>query len=96
MFHAKKYFLMIMVILCLCPIHMIGQTDYYYYKGEKIPLIEKKDKVCLSIPKGKDALCEIIKANVKVEDKITDNKFDIFIIECQDVEIISSMEKILK
>ena len=71
---------------------MIGQTDYYYYKGEKIPLIEKKDKVCLSIPKGKDALCEIIKANVKVEDKITDNKFDIFIIECQDVEIISSMD----
>ena len=30
--------------LCLC-LTIMAQTDYYYYKGKKIPLIVNKDKV---------------------------------------------------
>ena len=92
MFHTKKYFLVIIIILCICSIHTIAQTDFYYYKGEKIPLKENENKVCLSIPKDKDTLFEIIQANVKVQDKLNDDIFDVLIIDCQYVEMLSSMD----
>lgn len=92
MFHTKKYSLVIIIILCICSIHTIAQTDFYYYKGEKIPLKENENKVCLSIPKDKDNLFEIIQANVKVQDKLNDDIFDVLIIDCQDVEKLSSMD----
>ena len=65
--------------LCLC-LTIMAQTDYYYYKGKKIPLIVNKDKVCVNVPKVRGKASEKIRANVKVVEQIKDETFDIFIV----------------
>lgn len=88
MISNKKYLLMLLFII-LCSAYMIAQTDYYY-KGKKIPLIINENKVCVSIPKVCVKTSERILANVKVLNKINDEKFDIFIIPQSDLEKITT------
>ena len=86
---SKKY-LLIILLLISCSIGIIAQTNYYYYRGEKIPLTVNDDKVCVSIPKNKMGICEELFKNVKVVDKITDADFDISIIHKSDLQQLSS------
>ena len=58
----------------------MAQTDFYYYKDKKIPLIVNEDKVCVTIPKDSGKTRDRILANVKVLDKIKDEAFETFII----------------
>ena len=45
-----KLYLMLLFVLS-CPIHVMAQTDFYYYKGKKIPLTLNENKLVVSIPK---------------------------------------------
>ena len=88
---SKKYYLMILFIIS-CSIHTIAQTDFYYYKGNKIPLFVNKTKVCITIPKGSEKASERILANVNILDTIKDETFETFIITQSDFEKLSSMD----
>lgn len=68
------------------------KKDYYYYKGKKIPLTLNDDKVCVSIPKDNKISSDIFLANVKVQETIQDERFDIFVILKSDFENISSAD----
>lgn len=87
----RKYLLMILLII-LCSVHTIAQSDYYYYKDKKIPLIANEDKVCVSIPKCNKNTIEKILANVQFLNKIEDETFDIFIISRSDYEKLTSLD----
>ena len=79
-------------LLCfLCPVHTIAQTNYYYYKGNKVPLTVNENKVVVSIPKECDEACERIRANVNVLETVEDETFDILVIARSDYEHLSSM-----
>ena len=86
---SNRKFLLMLLLIILCSAYMIAQTDYYY-KGKKIPLIINENKVCVSIPKVCVKTSERILANVKVLNKINDEKFDIFIIPQSDLEKITT------
>ena len=47
---SRKILLMLLVSI-ICSIHTIAQTDYYYYKGKKIPLTLNENRVIVSISK---------------------------------------------
>ena len=81
-----------MLLFVLCSIHAIAQTDYYYYKGNKIPLTVNENKVCISIPKDCDETCERIRANVQVLTNIKDDYFDIFVITQSDYDNLNSLD----
>ena len=70
----------------------IGQTDYYYYKGKKIPLFVNEDKVCISIPKVCEKASEIVLANVKDMERIMDETFDLFVIPRPKYEELISLD----
>jgi hypothetical protein len=72
--------------------HAIAQTDYYYYKGNKIPLTVNENKVCISIPKYCDETCGRIRANVQVLTNIKDDYFDIFVITQSDYDNLNSLD----
>lgn len=88
---SKRYYLMILFIIS-CSIQIIGQTDYYYYKGKKIPLTLNENKVVVSIRKDNKKACERIHANVKVLNTIKDETFDIVIITRSDYEKLTSLD----
>ena len=67
-----------------------AQIDYYYYKGNKIPLTLNENKVIVSIPKEYDGTSKRIRANVPVIRTIKDELFDIFIIPRSDFEKLTS------
>jgi len=56
------------------------QTEYYYYRGKKIPLFVNEDKVCISTPKECKKANETILENVKALNKIKDDTFNIYVI----------------
>ena len=90
MIASKKYYLIILFVIS-CSIQTIAQTGYYY-KGKKIPLFMNDDKICVSIPKEDDNTCEIFLANVKVLEKIYDEKYNIFVILRAEYENLSSSD----
>ncbi len=49
----RKYILVLLICVS-CSIHAMAQTDYYYYRGKKIPLTLNESKVGISIPKDCD------------------------------------------
>lgn len=69
-----------------------AQTDYYYYKGKKIPLTKNDNKVCVSISKDKKKTSERILANVSVHESIRDEAFDIFVISRSDFVKLASLD----
>lgn len=87
----KKCFMMVLFII-LCSIHTMAQTDFYYYKDKKIPLIVNEDKVCVTIPKDSGKTSDRIFANVKVLDKIKDDAFETFIISRSDYDKLTSLD----
>lgn len=90
----KKYILMILLLIS-CPIGIIAQTSYYYYKGKQIPLTLNDSKVCVSIPKDKgDARKELLK-DIQVLDTIRDDIFDISIIQQSEYNKLSTSKSVL-
>ena len=81
----------IVLLYLFVSVGILAQTDYYYYKGKKVPL--SVDKVCLSIPKVSEKTYEKILENVKVEKKINDELFDIVVIHKSDFEKLISIDK---
>ena len=69
-----------------------AQTDYYYYKGKKIPLTKNDNKVCVSISKDKKKTSERILANVSVHESIRDEAFDILVISRSDFVKLASLD----
>ena len=68
------------------------QTDYYYYKGNKIPLILNENKVVVSVSKEYFETSERIHSNVQILSTITDEAFDIYIISRSDFEKLTSLD----
>lgn len=89
MIARKKYLLMLFFVLC--SINTIAQTDYYYYKGKKIPLLVNDNKVCVSISKDNKNVSKRILANVKILSKIKDEDFDIFVLLRSEFEKLTSL-----
>ena len=83
---------MVILIIILCSTNAIAQTDYYYYKGNKIPLLLNENKVCLSISKDRQNTIKRIFANVKVLKKIEDDDFDIIVILQSEFEKLTSLD----
>ena len=81
---------MMILFIISCSIYTIAQ-DYYYYKGNKIPLTLNENKVCISIPKVKKS-SERILANVSILNKIKDEDFDIFVIDKSDSVKLTSRD----
>ena len=86
----KKFFMMIVFIIS-CSIYAIAQTDYYYYKGKKIPLTLNEDKVCVNIYKNKN-VSERIRADVQILNIISDETFVGLIITRPDFEKLTSQD----
>lgn len=80
------------LLTLLCSIHAIAQMDYYYYKGNKIPLTLNKEKIVISIPKERKDVSERILANVKALDVIKDKALDIYIIAYSDFEKLTTLD----
>lgn len=78
---------LVIFLLYLCSVELIAQ-DYYFYKGEKIPLEMNNDRVCLSIPKKCTGIRDEVVKNFKV-DEVLDSDFDIFVIQQSDFEKLS-------
>ena len=82
----------LLLLFISCSIHVIAQTDYYYYKGNRIPLTINENKVCISVPKDCDETCGRIRANVQVLAKIKDETFDICVISLSYYEKLTSQD----
>lgn len=92
MIMSRKIYLLLLVFIS-CSIHVMAQTDYYYYfDGTKIPLTLNENKVLVSVPKGFDMVSERIRANVQPFFSITDEFFDIFFITRADLEKLASLD----
>lgn len=90
---TNKKNLLMLLLLISCSVHVMAQTDYYYYyKGNQVPLTLNEDKAVVSIPKECVETSERIRANVQVLGDIRDQAFDIFVISKSDFEIITTME----
>ena len=82
----------ILFLYLFVPICLLAQTDYYYYKGEKIPLFVNENKVCISIPKVNEKTSNKILANVKVLERIKDDSMDIFVVRRSELEELTSLD----
>lgn len=91
MITTKKNLLMLLLFIS-CSIHGIAQTDYYYYRGQKMPLTLNESQVVASIPKDCDMISERIRANVQSLFKINDETFDIYVITQSDFENLTSLD----
>jgi hypothetical protein len=88
----SRNILLLLLIFISCSQHAIAQTDYYYYKGQKIPLILNEDKVVVSIPKDCDKASERILSNVHAQNMINDEVFGIYVISRSDFEKLTSLD----
>ena len=86
----KKFFLLVLFVSV--SIHSIAQTDYYYYKGKKIPLYVNDNEVCVSIPKVSKKVSARVLSRAKILEKISDDTFDIFVVRRQEFEKIKSSD----
>jgi subtilisin family serine protease len=82
---------MMIILIISYSIHTIAQT-FYYYKGQKIPLIINEKMVCLSIPKVCEKTSERVLSNAKTIKRISDEYFDIFVIPQSDFEMLKSID----
>lgn len=91
MIMSKKLYLIVLFVIS-CSIHVLAQTDFYYYKGKKMPLTLNEDKVVISIPKTKMETSERIRANVKVLKNFSDETLEMFVIHRSDFEKLTSLD----
>ena len=82
---------MMILFIISCSIHTIAQTDYYYYKGKKIPLTLNDKKVCVSIFRDNKDVSKRIRENVQIKDTIIDETFESFIITRSDFKKFTSL-----
>lgn len=87
--NTRKKFILMILLLISCPIGIIAQTSYYYYKGKQIPLTLNENKVCVSIPKDKGDVRKELLKDIQVLDTIRDDIFDISIIQKSDFKQLS-------
>lgn len=95
MFSIKKYS-QIMFLFISCSIQVMAQTEFYYHKGDKIPLMINESKVCISVPKECGMIRERILDNIKDQEVIYDDLFDIFILLQSDYKNLINMESWLE
>lgn len=88
--NRKKSLMLLFAILC--SIHTIAQTDYYYYKGRKIPLIANNNKICVNIPKDSKITYDRMFTNVNVLKKMVDEKYDIAVLLRCEFEKLTSLD----
>ena len=88
----RRKLFMVILITILCSTNAVAQTDYYYYKGDKIPLLLNENKVCLSISKDRQNTIKRILANVKVLEKIEDDDFYIIVVLQSEFERLTTLE----
>ena len=91
---SRRISMMILFIIS-CSIYTIAQTDYYYYKGTKIPLTLNENKVCVSTYKDNKDVSERILANVQVLETINYGfyeAFNIIVISKSDFEKLTSQD----
>ncbi|MBR4644897.1 MAG: leucine-rich repeat domain-containing protein, partial [Bacteroidaceae bacterium] len=69
-----------------------AQSYFYYYKGDKIPLILNKNKVVVSISKECNLACERIFSNVQPLDTIRSEEFEMRVISRSDYEKLTLMD----
>ena len=87
----RKYLFLLLVFIS-CSIHAMAQTDFYYYRGKKIPLTRNDNKVIVSVSKDCNETIERIRTNVQVLSTIKDNTLDIIIISRSDFEQLTSQD----
>lgn len=85
----SRKLILILLFVVACSLHAIAQTDYYYHMGKKIPLTLNENKVCVSIPKDCEMICERVRENVQVLSTIGDDYLDIFVITRSDFETLA-------
>ena len=88
--NVKRYLMMILFIIS-CSIYTIAQ-DYYYYKGNKIPLTLNEKKVCVSMSKDNKDVSDKIRANIQILDTIRDETFETFIITHSDFKKLTAQD----
>ena len=81
-----------LLLFIACLTQVTAQADYYYYNGKKIPLTLNENKVCISMPKSIEDMCERILANVQVLNTIKDDTFYIVVISLSDFEKLASLD----
>ena len=82
----------ILLLYLFIPMYLLAQTDFYYYKGKKVPLFKNDNKVCVSIPKDNRKASERFLTNVKVQERMKDESFDIYVILRSDMENLNSID----
>ena len=89
---TSRQLLLMMLCFISCLTQAIAQTDYYYYKGNKIPLTLNEDKVCVSIPEKCNDISERFFANVQILTSKKGDTFNFFVITQSDYEKITSLD----
>ena len=89
---TNRQLLLMMLCFISCLTQAIAQTDYYYYKGNKIPLTLNEDKVCVSIPEKCNDISERFFANVQILTSKKGDTFNFFVITQSDYEKITSLD----
>lgn len=85
--------LLLMLLLCVaCSIQAMAQTDYYYYRGKRIPLTLNESKVCISIPKDNEQARERIHASVQALETTEDDGFDMLVVKRSEYEKLTSLD----
>lgn len=87
----KKY-LLALLLLVSCSLQGAAQADYYYYRGQKIPLTVNVTKVCVNISKEDRETSERVLAKVHAMDAIRDEAFGIYVISRADFESMRSSD----
>lgn len=85
----RSKFLLLFLMLISCSIPTMAQSNFYYYKGEKIPLTQNGNKVVVNIPKENEGIIERIHANAQILDSIKDETFHSVIISRSDFEMLT-------
>ena len=88
---GRKY-LLVLLLSITCPIRVAAQTDFYYYKGEKIPLFLNEDKVVISNYKTDDDISQRILANVQALYTTQDKVFDYVVVSRLDFNKLTSLD----
>ena len=83
---------LLLSLLITCSLQIMGQTDFYYYNGNKIPLTFNEKKVCINIPKDRTDIIERLQENVQTLCMIKDETFDIHVLLSSEYDRLASQD----